>query len=394
MVNAVSLQSDFAARFDGSRPTVRLRAPGRATLLGEHTDYNDGYVLPVATEQAIVIQAAPRQDRTLALHSTLMNETAVQPLEALGGNRPPGQTFTPIWTNYVFGVAVLLAERGLTLPAAGLLIDSDLPAGGGVSSSAALEVAAAKTLLALADEQMDDVELALLARQAEHEFAGSPCGILDQFASVCSRAGHVLFLDCRSRAFEHVPFLPDPCVIAILDTQTKHELSKSEYPLRQAQCRTGVEALQRHAPEVTALRDVSVALLDRHGNELDPLALRRCRHVVTENTRVLDGVEALRAADAERFGRLMTESHASLRDDYEVSCEELDALVDVTIAVDGVRGAKMSGGGFGGCVVAVVAADAVDQLSSAVRTHYDPSFAKSAKITITRPAAGAEVEML
>ncbi len=394
MVNVDSLCANFRVVFDRAAPTVWSRAPGRVCLLGEHTDYNDGFVLPVAIAPAVHIAAGPRADDRLLVHSAAMGETAAVELADLAARRTEPRPFTPAWSNYVFGVAVLLARKGIALRGGNLLIESDVPVGGGVSSSAALEVATAKALLALSDATLDDLDIAMLARQAEHEFAGSPCGILDQFACVFSRDGCALRLDCRTKAYERIAFGFDTCMIAVLDSRTRHDLATSEYPLRQAQCRAGVAALAPHRPGLTALRDVSLDLLDAHAAELDPVVHRRCRHVVTENDRVGAGVEALRAGDAPQFGRLMSASHASLRCDYEVSCPELDALVEIATTTDGVWGAKMSGGGFGGCVVALLEAESADSLRAAIRQRYDSRFPQPATVLLTRPAAGAEVHTL
>ncbi len=388
MVNTVELRSCFAERFDGRSPRFLARAPGRVNLIGEHTDYNDGFVLPIAMEQATHVAAAPRDDRVVRAHSATKDQTASWSLdEAI----PPAQ---PKWASYVWGVAALLKEKGLDLPGADLLILTELPIGGGVSSSAALEVGVAKALLAICGELLQTVELALLCQRAEHEYVGSPCGIMDQFICLLGRESTALLLDCRSQEFDHVPFAPEDASVVIMDTQVKHNIGASEYPLRQQQCREGVNYFQQVDPMVQALRDVNMDMLSQHSSKMDPSIAARCRHVVSENHRVLQAVEALKQGAVHEFGQLMYESHASLRDDYQVSCAELDALVEIASEVDGVYGARMTGAGFGGCAIALVENAAIGPLRSAVGERYDATHAKPALVYTTRASAGADCQEL
>jgi galactokinase len=383
-MNTDVIRAGFAKTFGATQPTVLVRSPGRVNLIGEHTDYNDGYVLPIAMTQAIHLAGAARSDRQIRVHTTAYGQTVQFDLNAIGG---PGE---PKWANYVRGVAAMLLAEGVTLRGADLYIDSEVPLGGGVSSSAALEVGTAKALLALAGQAVEPIPLALLCRQAEHRFAGSPCGIMDQFICVLGRKDHALLLDCRTQQVEHIPADLPGLVFVVMDTQVKHEIGASQYPVRQKQCQEGLRHIQAKEPAVRSLRDVDAGLLARCAEGLSPVALKRCRHVVTEIDRTVRAAEALRGHDVKAFGSLMNASHVSLRDDYEVSCAELDALVDVAWSVDGVHGARMTGGGFGGCAIALADEQAVPRLTEAVRARYDPNQSKPALVYTTHPAAGAE----
>lgn len=384
-VNTETLLKQFAGVYEGHQPSVIARAPGRVNLIGEHTDYNDGYVLPIAMDRAIYVAARPRNDGRLLVQSTLFDRMVLWSLDDLGA---PSE---PRWANYVKGTAAMLMRHGVELCGADLLIASELPVGGGVSSSAALEVGTAKALLALVNALVDPVQLALWCRQAEHEYAASPCGIMDQFASLLSHKDSALLLDCRSRTYDHLPFNPSTATVVVMDTQVKHDIGAGEYPVRQRQCNAGVEFFRKIDPGVRALRDVTEELLAAHVRDMDKITAARCRHVITENHRVVHAAEALRAGAFHEFGQLMTESHRSLRDDYQVSCEELDALVEIACGIGGVYGARMTGGGFGGCAIALVEDEAVDALRRAVTEKYDRRFAKPAIVYSTQAAAGADV---
>jgi len=362
----------------GRPPAGAARAPGRVNLIGEHTDYNDGFVLPIAIERSATATWAPRSDRTLRVHSGRFGETASVDLD--GPVRPrPGH-----WSNYVVGVAVELAAAGVPPAGADVRIDSDVPPGGGLSSSAAIEVAAALALMAAAGRPgaIDGRDLALLCQRAENDFAGAPCGIMDQSIAVMARAGHALLLDCRDGQTRHVPFDDRAGVLLVADTQVRHDIGEGGYPLRRKQCRAAAEALG-----VAALRDATMASADAAGLTGDPR--KRARHVVGEIARTLEAVEALSAGDYGRFGELMFASHASLRDDFEVSCAELDAIVDAAAGCDGVIGARMTGGGFGGCAIALVEAGAAAAAAETIADAFEARFARRCPIFATRAAAGA-----
>lgn len=383
MVNAHELITRYEQTFAGARPTQLIRAPGRVNLIGEHTDYNNGLVLPVAMSQALYVTAGPVDGQTIHVRSTAFDEMLKLPVD------DPAAVATPKWGNYVRGVAALLRQQGVELRPANVLIHSEVPLGGGVSSSAALEVGVAKALLAMAGLSLEPIPLAMLARQAEHEYAGSPCGIMDQFICVLGEVGHALLLDCKSQEYQHIPFAPADSVLMIMDTQVKHDLGTSEYPLRQQQCAEAVGELHRVDARVKSLRDVKLDVLHDHEANMSPIAYRRARHVVSEIARTLQAGAALTQGDLKTFGELMRASHDSLRDDYEVSCKELDALVDTASQIPGVWGARMTGGGFGGCAIALVKRDAVGALHEAVQREYNSRFEHPAVVYETSAADGA-----
>jgi galactokinase len=384
-VNTEAILRQFADAFEGHSPSAIARAPGRVNLIGEHTDYNDGYVLPMAMDRSTFVAVRPRNDGRIRVHATAFRQTAEWPLEDLG---PPGE---PAWANYVKGTAAMLLQHGTELCGADLLIVSELPIGGGVSSSAALEASTAKALLTVAGDFVEPVQLALLCQKAEHEYAHSPCGIMDQFIVLLAHPGCALLLDCRTRSYDQLPFNPPGASIVVMDTQVKHSIGGSQYPVRVQQCRAGVDFFHRMDRSVKALRDVHENAIRSHADEMDPVVAARCRHVVAENHRVLRAAEAMRSGAFHEFGQLMVESHRSLREDYEVSCDELNALVDLACSIDGVYGARMTGGGFGGCAIALVDDQAIDRLNKAIGERYNGRFAKPALVYATRAGGGADV---
>jgi len=388
VVNMSELASRYRGFLGAVGPRWVVRAPGRVNLIGEHVDYNDGYVLPIAMSQAVYVLTGPADDGRIGVHSTAMEQEGIFPADEPG---PPGE---PAWGNYVRGVAEMLRRRGIKLRAGRLVIHSEVPVGGGVSSSAALEVGVGLAWLALAGETGEPTERALLARQAEHEYAGSPCGIMDQFICVLGRAGHALLLDCRSRECRHLPMELGERVFVVMNTQVRHSIAGGEYAVRQKQCQEGLAVLRAVRPSVQALRDVSMEQLAAVEDRLDGVVFRRCRHVVSEIERTRAAADALAAGQAEAFGELMIASHASLRDDYEVSCTELDVLVDVAERTPGCYGARMTGGGFGGCAIALVDREAEDGLRAAIREGYDRRFEKPAIVYTTAASDGARVREL
>ncbi len=377
---------DQFVRLFGRACTAVARAPGRVNLIGEHTDYNDGFVLPMALEQDTWVAAAARCDGIVRARSTAVVDEQAWPIDGWSRDR------CPAWTAYVAGVAALLRARGAPLAGCDLLIDSRVPVGGGLSSSAALEVAAAKALAAMSDFPIEGVALADLARSAEHDFARVPCGIMDQFACTLARRGCALLIDCRSRTVEHIRLDLGSHAVLIVDSGVKHSLGASAYAQRQRECHDAVEHFRRLNPEVRALRDVTTKDVQAAAVDLPPRIAARARHVVSENDRTLAAARAMQSGDLQEFGRLMRESHESLRADYEVSCVELDLLVEIVSSVPGVLGARMTGGGFGGCIVALVHADAAAQVESAVRTRYDSAGHGPARLIRSGPGDGATVE--
>jgi galactokinase len=381
MVDPSAARREFASAFGG---TPRLfRAPGRVNLIGEHTDYNEGFVLPMAIDRDTLVAAAARPDRSIVVRSLLIGETESVDLDA------PPRPRRGTWLDYVEGVARSLEARGARLAGASLVVDSDVPLGAGLSSSAALEVSVGLALVSVSGEDADRVRIALAGQAAEHDYVGARVGIMDQLVSALARSGHALLIDCRSLDATPIPLrLPEHRVV-VCDSRVEHELASSAYNERREQCERGVELLRAALPGIRSLRDVSASELERHERLLPDPVGRRCRHVVTENARTLAAAEALAAGDAAAVGELMVRSHESLRDDYEVSCRELDVLVDAALAVDGVAGARMTGGGFGGSTVNLVRADAVDAFSRSVSDVYVRETGKRPAVYVTDAAEGA-----
>jgi galactokinase len=374
------LQQTFRELF-GADARV-YRAPGRVNLIGEHTDYNDGFVLPAALGFATWVAAAPRTDRRLVIHSENFSERMEFDLDDTSARARHH------WSDYVRGVAVTLEQSGYRLRGANLLIRGEVPIGAGLSSSAAIEVAVGYALLDAAEYPIDRVALAQLCQRAENEFVGLRCGIMDQFIACCGRAGQALLLDCRSLEYRLLP-LPDEARLVICNTMVKHSLATGAYNQRRAECEAGVQQLRQFLPAVQALRDVSLTELAQHGRDLPELIARRCRHVISENARVLVSAAALTQGDWAAFGQLMNESHRSLRDDYEVSCDELDLLVRLANGIEGVYGARMTGGGFGGCTINLVQAETVHEFERFVAQEYQRATGHLPEIYVCAAADGA-----
>ncbi len=371
----------FRARF-GRDPAVVVRAPGRVNLIGEHTDYNDGFVLPVAVDRAAWVAAAPLPDRTVRLIALDMGgEEASFSLDAI----PPRQGN---WADYPRGVAWALGERGLALSGMEAVLTSDVPIGAGLSSSAAVEVAFAWTWKVLSGLELERTELARLCQRAENEYVGLRCGIMDQMASVWGQKDHAILIDCRTLEVEHVP-IPPGVAIVVADTMVRRELATSEYNRRRWECEEAVRILLEYLPGIRALRDVSLEDLERYGHHLPPVLLKRARHVVTCNARVLKTVAAFRAGDLETVGQAMHRSHISLRDDYEVSSPELDTLAEAAWEVPGCYGARLTGAGFGGCIVALADIGAVDNLARHLREVYEARFGRTPTVTVCYASDGA-----
>jgi galactokinase len=359
-------------------------APGRVNLIGEHTDYNDGFVLPIAIERRTAVAAAARTDRRVTARSVALSDTRSFDLDA------PGPVRRGNWLDYVEGMAQALLERNFELRGAELLIDSDVPLGAGLSSSAALEMAVGLALVSLGgNADPDRIQVALAGQAAEHRYVGTMCGIMDQLTSALAEPGHALLIDCRSLAPQPVPLELGDTSVLICDSRVHHELASSEYNRRRAECREGVEILSGILPGLRSLRDVTVDELDRLCAQLPQPVRSRCRHVVRENARTLAAADALRLGNLERFGKLMFESHASLRDDYQVSSAELDVLVDTAAEIPGVLGARMTGGGFGGCTVNLVRNDALETASRRLSETYSKRFGREPNLFVTRAAGGA-----
>ena len=341
-----------------------FRAPGRVNLIGEHTDYNDGFVMPAAISFDVRVACARNKSGQLVMRSLQQNQTATFSVD--------DQSPTPKhdWTDYTRGVLLQLARTSHRIPGADVLIDGQVPMGAGLSSSAALEVASALALLHTTERTSDPTEVAKLCQRAENEFVGARCGIMDQFASANGRSGHALLLDCRSLEFSYVP-LPPNIAVVICNTMVKHSIAGGEYSKRRAECEECVRYFARIRPGISSLRDVTEDVFREHASGLADVLLRRCRHVIRENARVLAAAGAFARDDIKSVGQLMYASHASLRDDYEVSCPELDIMVDLARSIPGTYGSRMTGGGFGGCTVSLVAKGSVDEFRTQVRDGYE-----------------------
>ena len=378
-MNSQDILQRFAERF--SHPAAgAVRAPGRVNLIGEHTDYNDGFVLPIAIERQVAIAWGPRADRQVRLASAQLDQEAAIDLSS---SVVPGE---PKWANYCKGVAAGLAARGLALRGAELWIESTVPLGGGLSSSAALEVATALALMEAAGQPgaVRGHELALLCQKAEHTFAGAPCGIMDQSISILGRAGRALLLDCRSGQTRHIPFDDPNMVLLVADTQVKHAISDGGYAARRRSCESAAAKLG-----VKALRDADDKLVAANAHKFADKELERARHVTTEIARTVEAARDLEAGDYHRFGKLMYASHDSMRDDYEISCAELDEIVEQARRCPGVYGARMTGGGFGGCAIVLAEAAHATEITEAIQKGFAAKFGRACPIFATRAAAGA-----
>jgi len=369
--------------FINNDDTRVFRAPGRVTLIGEHTDYNDGFVMPAAIDFYTWVRVSPLDTRQLRIKSQNYGEEVEVDLD------DPNIAARGHWSDYPIGVAVMLERAGHRLRGARLEIRGEVPIGSGLSSSAAIEVATACALTAISGLEIDRRELALICQRAENEFVGARVGIMDQFVSLFGQAHKALLLDCRSLEFKLLP-VPDNVRLIICNTMVKHALASSAYNERRAQCEAGVKHLQRAVPHVKALRDVTREQLEQYGHDLPEVIYRRCRHVITENERVLAAANALERRDLKEFGTLMAESHRSLRDDYEVSSAELDLMVELAQPIEGVYGARMTGGGFGGCTVNLVVAEHTDQFRERVAVGYERATQLKPEIYICNASNGAD----
>ena len=358
---ALGLHDRFREAF-GGRPLL-FRSPGRINLIGEHTDYNEGYVLPAAIGQSVYVAIAPREDDGIRLHALSLGETFAT---GLSGIRPSGKG----WPDYILGVVDQLKEAGLPVRGFDMSIDSDLPVGAGVSSSAALSCATVFALDAVNGYALPRERMIRMAQLAEHRYAGVMCGIMDQFASMFGRQARFMRLDCRSMEFEYIPFSAPGMSLLLLNSNVKHSLASSAYNTRRNECAAGLELVRREEPAVQSLRDVTVEMLERWVLPTAPVAYRRCRYVVEENGRLLELCRDLEEGDLRSAGRRMLQTHAGLRDGFEVSCPELDILVELAAGMEGVLGARMMGGGFGGCTINIVQTEALESLVGEMRQGY------------------------
>lgn len=363
-----------------------VRAPGRVNLIGEHTDYNDGFVFPMAIEPNVLVVCRARTDGKIRLASTAFPQQIVEFF--IDQKITRGE---PTWANYSKGIAAELIGDGVRLVGMDALLSNTLPVGGGLSSSAAIVVGTGRALLALAGVAMDSQHLALLSQKAEHQYAQVPTGIMDQTIVAGAKAGTAMLLDCRDLSKQFIPINSTDIRVVIVNSMVKHELSGGEYAQRRQQCEQGVAFFQKTDASIKALRDVTIQQVEAAKGKLPDVVFRRCRHVVTENTRTTEAARQLTARNYGRVGELMIQSHISLRDDYNVSVEELDFLVEEAIKIKGVYGARMTGGGFGGCIVAIAQPARVDALTHHLNQTYPAKFHKQPGIFVTTATAGAAV---
>jgi galactokinase len=374
----------FLAKY-GRAPQWIVAAPGRVNVIGEHTDYNDGFVLPMAIERYTVIAAAPAKSTSprICLASSQKDDEVKISLKGIVKKEEPA------WANYVRGVIAGFQRLNGKIPSMDLMVESTVPLGGGLSSSASLEVATATLLEVVLGKTLDPVDKALLCQKAENEYAGMPCGIMDQFISVMGKEGHLLLLDCRSRKTELVPMMDESLALLIVNTNVKHELTGGGYAKRRQQCEEAAKTLG-----VPSLRDASQKQLKASKAKLEPVVFKRARHVIGEIDRTVKAAKEIKAGNWPKVGELMYASHYSLKDDYEVSCAELDVVVALAEALGpskGVIGCRMTGGGFGGCAVALVKASKVDAISEKIAKDYQKQTRIKPTLFVSRPAAGAMV---
>ncbi|MBQ4631167.1 MAG: galactokinase [Clostridia bacterium] len=383
---------EFLKVFGGSEEEIRVFAsPGRVNLIGEHTDYNGGYVFPAALKMRTTIVMRKRDDNLIRLKATDLDgivEADINKLDSYKGIK---------WGDYQIGVAHCLKQAGYDIFGADMLYDDTVPHGGGLSSSAAIEVSTALCFATLSNEAkgitepVDMIEMAKISQKAEHEYAGVNCGIMDQFASAMGKENHAIFLDCKNLDYKLVPLELGGRKIVISNTNKKHSLGASKYNERRSECEAGFEILKKAMPEKNCLGEISMAEFEAHKQLIaDPVVLKRVTHVIGEDDRVLGAVDALKCGDIEKFGKLMNASHDSLRDDYEVTGFELDTMVEEARKIDGVLGSRMTGAGFGGCTVSIVEADSVDEFISQVGKNYEAKTGIKPSFYVTETGDGGK----
>jgi galactokinase len=381
----IAVRSGEGVPLTGVKPDGVAMAPGRVNLIGEHTDYNDGFVLPIAIDRSVKVEFRRRDDRVIFARTALRSMTCDMSLDDLEAHRGRG------WGSYVAGVAWAIQNAGRTLGGADLSIESDVPSGAGLASSAALEVATHLALSAAAGLEWNATDAARESRRAENEFVGVACGVMDQMAAAASREGHAMLLDCRSLAVEYVPIPPEAAIV-VMDTGVRRKLAASEYNERQGACERAVAQLGRACPGIRALRDVTLSQLMDARSAVGVTEFKRARHVIGENDRVMAAVDALRAGDLRAVGTQISASHDSLRDLYEVSSPALDAAVDCAMSHPACFGARMTGAGFGGCAVALVARGEADEFVRHLRARLPGAIPSCGEVFVVTAGAGARVE--
>jgi galactokinase len=378
------LINSFKDKFDGD-PDILVRAPGRVNLIGEHTDYNNGFVFPVAIDRDIMVAVRKRDDMIVRLYSMDFDQSVEFSLNDIKYDDEYK------WSNYPKGIALFLLEAEHSLSGLDAVITGNVPLGAGLSSSAAMEVAMATAFEKICELTIEPSEMALLCQKAENKFVGVNCGIMDQFISRMGKKDHALLLDCRSLEYDLIPLNLENIKIVVCNTGKKRGLVDSEYNQRRAECERGVKILEKFLPGISALRDVELSDLIKYSPHIPEITERRCRYIIKENIRVLESVEAIEEQDLLKFGDLMNESHIGLRDEYEVSCPELDAMVEIAWKIDGVIGSRMTGAGFGGCTVSIVVEDSLQELIDKVNEEYPKRTGLQPEIYICTAEDGAGV---
>ena len=372
----------FEENFGGN--PVLFRSPGRVNLIGEHTDYNMGFVLPAAIDKAIYFAVSPRDDKRCRLLAADMNDSYEFDVDELKKSDKG-------WPNYLMGVVDQLKKAGFRLSGFNCVFGGDIPMGAGLSSSAALEAGLAFALNHIFDLNIEKLSMVKLAQKAENEFVGVNCGIMDQYINIFGKKGNVLRIDCRSLEYRYFPFEYENLSIVLFDTCVSHSLASSEYNRRRKECGDGVKIIQKDHQQIGSLRDVSINLLCEYKSKLDDVIYRRCKYVVEENGRLLSACESLEKHDLKTFGSLMYKTHESLSRDYEVSCAELDYLVDLTKDNPYIYGSRMMGGGFGGCTINLIENDAIESVSRHVLQIYKEEFGIEAKVYVSRINGGTGI---
>lgn len=377
------IEEEFDNRF--GQDYILIESPGRVNLIGEHTDYNDGFVLPAAVDKGIYLAMNVNGTNSCRFYAHDKEEIFEADISERSEKSDMG------WPNYLLGVVDQLQSHGYDVPGFDCVFGGNVPIGAGMSSSAALEGGVLFGLAELQGWDIAAVEMAKIAQKAENEFVGVQCGIMDQFASLNGKEGNALKLDCRTLDYEYIPFNRDDIQIVLCDTQIRRELASSEYNIRRQQCEQGVDSLKQWDPDIESLRDVELSFLFKHEKEMDPVIFKRCKYVVEENKRVIQACEDLHQGDFYSFGQRMYQSHSGLQLEYEVSCEELDVLVDIARNLDGVFGSRMMGGGFGGCTINLVKEEHVEAFSKQVREEYNKRTGKEITVYKTKVSSGTHL---
>lgn len=367
------VRREFERLHGGNDDRIIVRSPGRINLIGEHTDYNEGFVLPSAVDRAIYLAVGPAKGFGATITSLDFRDDFSFDV------RSPGRSEKP-WANYLVGIVNELVKAGYAVDGFNCVYAGDIPIGAGMSSSAAVEAGLAFALDRIFSLEIERTELARIAQRSENDFVGVRCGIMDQFANLLSKGSSALYLDCRSLEYEHIPFVSKDLEFILCDSGVKHSLASSEYNLRREQCETGVRILRKHVPGIRSLRDAGIDILREHEDEMGPTVFKRCKYVIEENKRVNTAGIFLKDNDYVRFGGLLYLSHRGLKDEYEVTCSELDLLVDEASKIDGVLGSRMMGGGFGGCTLNLVERDSAGEFRKEISRAYSDKIGKAPKL--------------